>query len=93
MVPNDVTPRSFLSPFYSHTYPKYANFITKYFQKREDFKNGIDFFSKKLRRKAFFRLKKIPKTQGKTSKLKGEKTKLKENTQALGVLILALAPN
>ena len=49
-------------------------------------------FFKKSRTKHFVRLK-FPKTQGKNLKTQGKKPKLKEKTQALGVLILALAPN
>ena len=72
--------------------PKYAIFITKYFQKREDFGNCFNFLKKKSRKKHFVRLK-FPKTQGKNLKTQGKNPKLKEKTQALGVLILALAPN
>ena len=52
--------------------PKYAIYITKYFQKREDFGNSFDFFFQKSRKKHFLKSK-FPKTQGKNSKLK-EKT-------------------
>ena len=51
-------------------------------------RNYVDFFSKIEKKKQFSgeNSKKLVKTQGKNPKLK-------EKTQALGVLILALAPN
>ena len=63
-------------------------FITKYFQKREHFGNFQLFF--KSRKKHFVRIK-FHEIKGKTSKLK-EKTQ-HSIKQALGGLILALAPN